>query len=120
MPQPGFDPHTLTGEFDRLFLTPARSCAALTSSYAEALTQYQLKTLSTYVDIAGKAHRAALGTRNPDDVQRSVQDLADIGQELRGQVRTDTETMIHLNRSFTDTLEKFAQGTYQGFASRTG
>lgn len=117
MQQPGFDPYTLAGEFDRLFLTPARSCAALTSSYAEALTQYQLKTMSTYVDIAGKAHRAALGARSAEDVQRSVKDLADIGQELRGQVETDTETMMHLNRSFTATLEKFAKTTYQGFAS---
>lgn len=116
MQQPEFHPDKLANEVDRVFLTPVRSCAALTSSYLEAVTQYQLKTLSTYVDIAGKGHRAALGVRSADDVQRSLENLAEIGQELRGQMESDQAALLHLNRTFSDSFQKFASEAYRSIA----
>lgn len=102
-------------ELDRLFATPVRSFAALGGSYAEAAAQWHISSVSTYVDLAGKAHRAALATRTPTDIEATVQDLRVIAEDFAGQIQKDQQALAHLNRIFSESLEKFARETCADF-----
>lgn len=98
-------------QLDRLFVTPARSFAALGGSYAEAAAQWHISSVSTYIDLAGKAHRAVLGARTPADVEATVGHFRGIAGDFAGQVAKDHQALLHLNKVFSESLQKLAQDT---------
>lgn len=104
-------PQAPLAELDRLFATPARSFAALGGSYAEAAAQWHISSISTYVDLAGKAHRAALAARTPTDLETTVEHFRGIAEDFAEQIQKDQQALVHLNKVFSESLEKFARET---------
>lgn len=106
-------------QFESLFVSPARTYAALTLDYAEKLMSAQYDAAKAYAEVGMSQARAALDIRDAEGLRSYVEGQQKVARDVSERLKNDTEKVVSLNQEFVQQSQKLAEDNLKSVSKTT-